>query len=228
MGVHDGHRERLRGNFIRHGLDSFNDINALELLLFYAIPRRDTNVTAHALLEAFGSLHGVFSASVQELCQVPGIGENTAALICLIPQLMRKSRISKASAIRTILNSEDAGNYLLPRFMYEEDEVVLMLCLDSQSRVISCTEMGRGVVNSVETSIRRIVETALKNKASSVIMAHNHPDGLAIPSKEDDAVTKKISESLSMVDITLADHLVIAEEEFVSYGDSGFFGAYGY
>lgn len=227
MGVHDGHRERLRDRFINHGLDSFNDINALELLLFYAIPRRDTNVIAHALLDTFGSLSNVFSASVQELCQVPGIGENAAALICLLPQLMKKSAVSKAAAIQTILCSEDAGNYLLPRFLYEEDEVVLMLCLDSQSRIINCTEIGRGVVNAVETSIRRIVETALKNKATSVIMAHNHPDGLAMPSIEDDAVTKKISESLSLVGITLADHLVVAGEDFFSYRDSGYLGSYG-
>lgn len=221
MSVHDGHRERLRNSFINHGLDGFSDITALELLLFYAIPRRDTNVIAHALLDAFGSLSAVFSASVQELCQVPGIGENSAALIRMIPQLMKKSMVSRAEAIQTIMSSEDAGNYLLPRFMYEEDEIVLMLCLDSQRRVIGCTEMGRGVVNAVEINIRRIVETALKSKAASVIIAHNHPDGLAVPSKEDDEVTKKISASLALMGIPLADHLVIAGDDYASYRDLG-------
>lgn len=91
MGVHDGHRDRLRARFLEYGLDNFNDLNALELLLFYAIPRRDTNEIAHALLECFGSLEGVFYASERELLQVPGIGTNAAALIRLVPQLMKKA-----------------------------------------------------------------------------------------------------------------------------------------
>ena len=78
MGVHDGHRERLKERFIEHGLTSFNELNALEMLLFYAIPRKDTNPIAHALLDRFGSLNAVFDASVRELCEVEGIGQNAA------------------------------------------------------------------------------------------------------------------------------------------------------
>ena len=90
MGVHDGHRERLRARFAEHGLESFNELNALELLLCYAIPRRDTNELAHRLLDAFGSLSGVFQASMQELTSIPGIGENAAALILMVPQIVEK------------------------------------------------------------------------------------------------------------------------------------------
>ena len=106
MGVHDGHRERLRKSFLEHGLQGMHDINALELLLFYAIPRRDTNEIAHHLLERFGTLDGVFSASSEELCEVDGIGENAAALIALIPEIMKKSRLSKAKEIKQIRSSE--------------------------------------------------------------------------------------------------------------------------
>ena len=94
MGVHDGHRERLKSRFLEHGIDSFNDLNALELLLFYAIPRRDTNVIAHALLDRFGGLSGVFEASVPELTDVPGVGENAALLLKLVPQMMKKYELS--------------------------------------------------------------------------------------------------------------------------------------
>ena len=111
MGVHDGHRERLRKSYLEHGLMSMNDINALELLLFYAIPRRDTNEIAHHLLERFGSLDAVFSAPVEELREVDGIGESAAALITLIPDIMKKSRLSKSREIRQIRSSEDAGAY---------------------------------------------------------------------------------------------------------------------
>lgn len=221
MGVHDGHRDRLRDRFREHGLDSFNDLNALELLLFYAIPRRDTNEIAHALLDHFGSLHAVFEASEQELCAVPGVGLQAATLLRLLPQVMRKSACSKAVNIKTIRTTAEAAKYLIPRFLYEQDEVILLLCLDSQKRVITCAEVGRGVVNASETSLRRIVETALKHKSASVILAHNHPDGVACPSVEDDVMTKQIFRSLSLVGISLEDHIVVAGEAYASFRDIG-------
>lgn len=221
MSVHDGHRERMKTSFKKNGLDSMNDVNALELLLFYAIPRRDTNVIAHALLDHFGSLFRVFSASIQELCAVEGVGENTAILISMIPQLVRKSMVSDAEKISVIKNSKDAGKYLVPRFAFEQDEVALLVCLDSQKRVIGCFELGRGVVNKVSVDVRKVVELALRYKASSVILAHNHPDSFALPSLADTAMTEQIYRSLRLVGITLADHIIVSGEDYVSYLDSG-------
>lgn len=221
MGVHDGHRDRLRQSFLEHGLMSMNDINALELLLFYAIPRRDTNEIAHHLLDRFGSLDGVFSAPAEELQEVDGIGENAAALLTLIPEIMKKSRVSKAREIRQIRSSDDAGAYLLPYFMNERDEVVYLLCLDTKRCVICCAEMGRGVVNSVDTGIRRIVERALKVRASSAIIAHNHPDGIALPSREDEVFTRALFNALETVGIRLEDHIIVAEDDYISMADTG-------
>lgn len=221
MSVHDGHRERLRDRFREHGLNDFNELNALELLLFYAIPRRDTNEIAHALLGHFGSLQSIFEASERELCAVPGVGVRTASLLRLVPQMMRKSAVSRADGIRSIRSPDDAGRYLLPRFLYEQNEVVLLLCLDSRKRVIACVEVGRGVVNATETSLRLIVETALKYKSASVILSHNHPDGIARPSVEDDAVTAQVMKSLALVGIPLNDHIIVAGEEYVSYKQMG-------
>ena len=221
MGVHDGHRERLRARFAEHGLDSFNELNALELLLCYAIPRRDTNEIAHRLLDAFGSLSGVFQASMQELTSVPGIGENAATLILMVPQIVKKAHVSKAKEIKIIRNSTDAGNYLLPYFLDEPDEIVMMLCLDNKRAVICCREMGRGVVNCVDANIRRMVETALKVKTTTVIVAHNHPNGVALPSREDDNFTRTLYRSLGLLGITLEDHIIVANDEFVSLADSG-------
>lgn len=221
MGVHDGHRERLRARFAEHGLDSFNELNALELLLCYAIPRRDTNEIAHRLLDAFGSLSGVFQASMQELTSVPGIGENAATLILMVPQIVKKAHVSKAKETKIIRNSTDAGNYLLPYFLNEQDEIVMMLCLDNKRAVICCREMGRGVVNCVDANIRRMVETALKVKTTTVIIAHNHPNGVALPSREDDNFTRTLYRSLGLLGITLEDHIIVANDEFVSLADSG-------
>ena len=221
MGVHDGHRERLRARFAEHGLDSFNELNALELLLCYAIPRRDTNEIAHRLLDAFGSLSGVFQASMQELTSIPGIGENAATLILMVPQIVKKAHVSKARETKIIRNSTDAGNYLLPYFLDEPDEIVMMLCLDNKRAVICCREMGRGVVNCVDANIRRMVETALKVKTTTVIIAHNHPNGVALPSREDDNFTRTLYRSLGLLGITLEDHIIVANDEFVSLADSG-------
>ena len=203
MGVHDGHRERLRARFAEHGLESFNELNALELLLCYAIPRRDTNEIAHRLLDAFGSLSGVFQASMQELTSIPGIGENAATLILMVPQIVKKAHVSKAY------------------FLDEPDEIVMMLCLDNKRAVICCREMGRGVVNCVDANIRRMVETALKVKTTTVIVAHNHPNGVALPSREDDNFTRTLYRSLGLLGITLEDHIIVANDEFVSLADSG-------
>ena len=221
MGVHDGHRERLRARCAEHGLESFNELNALELLLCYAIPRRDTNEIAHRLLDAFGSLSGVFQASMQELTSIPGIGENAATLILMVPQIVKKAHVSKAKEIKIIRNSTDAGNYLLPYFLDEPDEIVMMLCLDNKRAVICCREMGRGVVNCVDANIRRMVETALKVKTTTVIVAHNHPNGVALPSREDDNFTRTLYRSLGLLGITLEDHIIVANDEFVSLADSG-------
>lgn len=220
MNLHEGHRERLRRSFLENGLQSMNDINALELLLFYALPRRDTNEIAHLLLERFGSLDGVFSASLEDLCEIEGIGEYAATLLLLIPEIVKKSRISKSREIRQIKSSEDAGNYLLPYFMNERDEVLYMLCLDSKRTVICCTEMGRGIVNSVDASVRRLVEKALKVKACSVIIAHNHPDGIALPSREDDIFTRCLYNAMETVGIRLEDHIIVADEDYISFADT--------
>ncbi len=221
MGIHDGHRKRLRDNFLENGLGGFHSITALELLLSYSIPRKDTNPIAHALLDRFGSLRDVFDASEQELCEVEGVGQGTAALIRLVPQIMRKSAVEKAAEMNCILSTQIARDYLMPFFLFERDELFIMLCLDSQKRVIKCQELSRGVVNSVNVDVRRVLETALKNRAVSVILAHNHPDGLARNSHEDDMTTRQIYISLRTVGINLADHLIFAGDEVFSYLDSG-------
>ena len=223
MGVHDGHRERLKSRFLEHGMDSFNDLNALELLLFYAIPRRDTNVIAHALLDRFGGLSGVFDASIPELTDVPGIGENAALLIKLVPQMMKKCELSKVSDMRTFHKSSQVAQFLIPRFLEEREELVLVLCLDTRNNLLCCEVLNRGVVNAVDISTRRLVEHALKHKASAVVLAHNHPDGVAMPSREDEIFTGKAQEALRLMGIRMMDHIIVAGTNYFSMRDSGFY-----
>lgn len=223
MNIHDGHRERMKNRFLEHGLEGFEDHNVLELLLFYALPRQDVNPLAHRLVEKFGSLSAVFDAPVDELKSTPGIGENTAVFIKLLPQVARRYMMSRSSIEDIIDSSKKAGDYLVPRFYAERDEVVYMICLDAKCKVLNCKLLFRGSVNAAGVSIRKIVETALSYNSTSVILAHNHTSGIALPSREDMDTTRRVAAALAAVDITLFDHIVVADDDFVSLADTGFF-----
>ena len=214
--MHEGHRARVKKRFLEEGLDHFSDIQALELLLFYALPRVDTNPIAHRLLDRFGSLSQVLEASPEELCKVPGVGENGALLLNLIPQMGRFYMTDRAKSATILTSLEQCAEFLVPRFFGRKLETVFLLCLDAKCKVLCCKELGEGSVNSTGLSIRRVVETALGVNASSAVLAHNHPSGLAIPSPEDIQTTRRIAMALQAVEITLVDHIIVADDDYVS------------
>ena len=224
MGIHDGHREKLRRRFLDGGLDTFADHEALELLLFYAIPRRDTNELAHRLMEHYGTLDAVLTAPLEELMQISGIGENAAALIRLVPRLAQKARLSAAAREIVLSDAERMGEYLLERFRGEKNEVIYQLCLDRKGKLIVCRRLNEGGVDSSELNIRRLVENALLSSASMVVLAHNHPSGIALPSPEDYVTTDRVEEALRVVGVQLVDHIIVADDDYVSMAASGILG----
>ncbi|MBO4929652.1 MAG: DNA repair protein RadC [Clostridia bacterium] len=220
MGLHDGHRQRLIQRFLEEDLDNFEPHNVLELLLFYAIPRKDTNELAHVLIDTFGSLKGVFDAPYEELVKVNGIGSNAAALLKLVPSLTRTYYSSDARGM-ILDTSEKSGEYFLPYYIGQTEEVVRLACLDAGGKVISNQILHRGSANAAEVNIRKIVNIALRNNAMGVILAHNHPGGLPLPSEEDVATTKSIREALIPMGILLMDHIIVAGQDYVSMARSG-------
>ena len=225
MSMHTGHRQRLKQQFIENGLDGFTDIQVLELLLFYSIPRIDTNPIAHSLLERFGGLDRVLEAPPTELMEVEGIGENAATFLSLITVASRYYQIKRSENVKILTSVADCGNYLLPHFHGRTNETVFLLCLDAKCKVLCCKELGEGSVNSASVPIRRIVETALLSKAVSVVLAHNHPSGVALPSPEDVVSTRRTAAALAAVEITLVDHIIVADDDFVTLGQSGMYRA---
>ena len=222
MGIHDGHREKMRQRFLKSGLESFADHEALELLLYYAIPRRDTNPIAHALMERYGSLSAVLSAPPEDLKNVEGIGDSGAVLLRLVAQLCQKARLADAER-ETVLSSVDrVGAYLLDRFSGERNEVIYQLCLDRKGRLLACKRLGEGGVASADLDIRRLMENALITNASTVVLAHNHPSGIALPSQEDYASTERARRALETIGVRLTDHIIVADGDFVSMADSGY------
>lgn len=222
MNIHDGHREKMRQRFLKGGLETFADHEALELLLYYAIPRRDTNPIAHALMERYGSLTAVLSAPVEDLKKVEGVGESAAILLKLVPQVCRKARMADAAQENVLNSSEKAGAYLLERFAGEKNEVVYQLCLDRKGKLIACKRVGEGGVANAELNIRRVMENAILTSASAVILSHNHPSGIALPSQDDYAATRRVQEALRTIGVALTDHIIVADGDFVSMADSGY------
>lgn len=223
MGIHDDHRKRMKQKFIDTGMDSFADHEVLELLLYYAIARRDVNPIAHELLNKFGSLSAVFDAPIEALHEVDGIGEHSAMLIKMLPQIARRYLISKSSADNVLNSVEKAGKYVQSFFFSMKKECVYVVCLDAKNKVITSKCVTTGDVDSVPLSPRQVVEFALANNAISVIIAHNHPNGLAIPSASDTNTTRKIQDALKTVGIRMLDHIIVADDDFVSLKDNGFF-----
>jgi DNA repair protein RadC len=223
MAMHDGHRQRLKARFRTEGLDNFDEVQVLELLLFYCIPRIDTNPLAHRLLDRFGSLAQVLEAPASELERVEGMGSNAATFLSLTTAVGRYYLVNR-SGQNTILNTtEKCGQYLISHFYGRRNETVFLLCLDAKCKLLCCREIGEGSVNSAGIPVRRIVETALAANATSVVLAHNHPSGLAFPSNEDVVTTRRVATALDTVGVFMADHIIVAEDDFVSLAQSGLY-----
>ncbi len=220
---HTGHRQRLKDRFLHEGLEHFDDIHALELLLFYAIARKDTNPIAHALLDRFGSIAGVLEARQEDLMEVEGIGESAAVLLKLIPQFMGRYLKDTREPGNILTTTMQCGQYLQPYFFAAREEMVYLLMLDAKCKVLDCRLIQKGSVNTAGVSVRKIVEAALSANATSVVLAHNHTSGIALPSEADKETTRRLWSALQAVDIMLADHIIVAGNDFVSLSDDGFF-----
>ena len=223
MTIHKDHRRRVKDRFLGEGLDCFDELHALELLLFFSIPQRDVNPLAHKLLDHFGNLHQVLKAPPEQLMAVEGVGEHTAILLGLVKGLSQKYLIDYDEKHIQLLTLESCGKYLMDRFVGRRDEVVMLLCLDAKRMPLCCRIVSEGSVNSAEISIRKVVEAALAVNATSVVLAHNHPSGIAVPSGEDVVTTRRMAMALDAVGITLDDHVVVADRDYVSLVQSGYY-----
>ena len=217
-----GHRDRVRERYLKTGLDSFQEYEALELLLFYAVPRKDTKPTAKNLIARFGSLPAVLDATVQELTEA-GLSKNAAILLKLVPGMSRYYAVKTDGAGQTVRSTSDAGRILCAMFRHELEESVRLLCLNAGGKVLKLDLLNEGDINAVHFSVRKIVETALSAKAVSVILAHNHPGGTLTPSKEDIDATNSAKTALSTVGIQLLDHLIISGDRYCSLREEGYF-----
>lgn len=221
--IHAGHRARQKEKFRAHGLDSFTDVEALEMLLYYAIPRADTNELAHLLLDRFHGFRGVLEADMDELESVPGVGENAATLLRLVTALNTRYQRAGHKRGTSVSGSAEIGAFLQHEFDFRNRECSALLCLDPGGHVIECHILAEGTSAMVELSAREIMQYVLQDKAARVVLAHNHVAGVALPSNADLSATARIYHMLRMIGVELLDHLVFCDGDFVSMRESGHF-----
>ena len=215
--MHEGHRQRLTDRFLNEGLEGFKDHEILEYLLFYVLPRIDTNAIAHRLIETFGSLSGVFEADAKDLEQIEGVGSKSAAYISMFPEVFRayqRSKLGKRPSISTIKDACEFAKSLLFGKTYEQFYVIW---LDTQNRVIHNERLSEGGISESPIYLNKIAAAALRHHAVKGVIAHNHPGGNVTPSKFDISTTHDIMQALNLLGIELIDHIIISEDAYFSF-----------
>lgn len=220
MGIHQGHRERMKQEFLQGGLEHFSEPRVLELLLFYSRLQGDVNPLAHRLLETFGSLSGVLDAPPEELAKVSGVGENTVVLLKLIPAIAARYLACRAGGEVIPADSQSLFELFQPCFFAARNELSYLACFDSKLKLLGLKKISEGSPTANEISVRKISSEALALNATVVVLAHNHPSGLATPSEEDIFTTRFIQNALRPLGITLYDHVILADGDMVSLRDS--------
>ena len=219
--LHDGHRDRVKDKFLESGFTKETPAHEiLELVLFYSVPRKDTNELAHKLLNEFGSLSGVLNARPEQLMKFPGITKNTAVLFKMILETARVYNIEVASDRNVFKSSEEIGEYIFGQFVGVPDEKFGLLSLSNNGKLLSYDIVSVGDISSVGVSTRKVIEIVLRSRATTVVIAHNHPGGLALPSATDLETTKRIAEALKHIGVHLYDHIIVADGDFVSLAQS--------
>lgn len=214
--MHSGHRERMKQRFRETGLNGFDDINALELLLFYAVPRQDTNPIAHALIDRFGTLHDVIDAPYDDLIKVPGVGVNVATFLKLIPAICKRYTKGKQKRKIAYVSLQELEDFIVPLFSFDMDETLYLICFDAGNHITYCEAVASGNPDSIHVEPRKIVQLAMDKRAVRVVLAHNHPSGVAVPSPSDVSLTHTIKDALRLFNIELMDHFIVAENLCVS------------
>lgn len=223
--LHEGHRERVRQEFLQHGFDQNTPPHKiLELLLFYCVQRADTNPIAHELIAKYGSVAAVLDAPVEELAAFKGLSERSAVLLKLIMPTAQRYIYDKREQKPTFCSLDGIGKYILSKYLGETKEKIGVMCLDVKGALISFEFLGEGDVASVGISMRSLAKIALGGNATAAVLCHNHPGGIAIPSESDVLVTAQAAETLSKIGVQLIDHIIVSDTDFVSMAQSEKYG----
>lgn len=219
-GAHDGHRDRMREKYRRNGFNGMAEHEILEMLLYYSIPRKNTNEIAHELINRFGSLSAVLEAPEERLIEVKGVSKTSATLIRMIIPLYNEYK-KGINSIKRFKNPDECGEYLLEYFAGELNEHIVVVSIDASCRIIGFDDICSGDAGGVTLNFKKIIGIILKYPlATSVIIAHNHPGGIALPSREDIEATEELHNAFDSIGISFVDHIIVADDEYISMASS--------
>lgn len=218
--LHEGHRARLKEKFLNQGFNGMPEHEILEIILFYSIPRCNTNELAHALLNKFGTLNSVFGADIESLQEIPGIGSTTAFFLHIIPEIARIYELEKRSKNCDCLNSKNICSLMLSQYIGRKQECVYLALADTKGNLIDIFSLFEGNLSCAPIYIREIVLLAIKHNAKYAILSHNHPSGSCLPSINDVEASYKIKSALNSVDVQFWDHIIVTDEEVLSLRES--------
>jgi len=217
--IHSGHRRRVKDEFRKLGLEHFPPHKILELLLFYTIPRGDTNEISHRLIERFGSISGVLGAPLDLLERSPGIGPESAAYLKMIGSVARLYHQDGKAEVKSVRTTEQAKSFMRQQLVHEQVECFQMLCLGRNGNILYSERIFQGNSGKVDIIISDILHLALSSRATKVVIAHNHPGGICNPSREDLHTTGLVSGELRRLDIELTDHIIVADDGVCSMAE---------
>jgi DNA repair protein RadC len=218
---HKGHRERLKKKYRITGIEALHDYEALELLLCYVIRQGDVKPVAKALLKTFGSIKGVIDADMEDLEKVRGVGSSSSVALKLVKDLCALYLKQHAMEKPQITCTSELVNYCKTSLGGVKDEQFRVIFLDAQNRIINVEIIQEGIVNQAVVYPRKVLENALRQKASAIILLHNHPSGNVRPSDADIRLTRTIQETAKILDILVHDHIIIGENRFFSFREEG-------
>ncbi len=222
--MHSGHRKRMKERFYNeNGFEHFAQHEVLEMLLYSTIARNDTNPLGHELIRRFGNIANVFDASPEELKEVPGIGENSAFLLSMIPHLARVYTQTKWDKRQSLSSTELAGRFAVNLFIGKPHEEFWMICVDSNRRVFYQGPVATGTINEVPAYPRLVVQEVLKHNAQNVIFTHNHPSGSVHPSEADVEATEALLTAMEAIHVNVIDHIIVSGNSFYSMAEHDFY-----
>lgn len=213
---HEGHRARLKNRFLKEGLERFEEHNVLELMLFYGIPYKDTNDIAHSLIEKFGSFERVLEAPVERLCDVDGVGENTAIMLKLFHAVNKYYDEKKHQLKVRLSNPDDIVTFVKAHCRFRSEEVFTVFALDGDCKYLAYEDISTGSAGMTEVNTRKAVDFMLRSKAACAIVTHNHPSGNLTASVQDMTATRRLADALRIIDVKLLDHIIIGDDEYLS------------
>ncbi|MDD3766163.1 MAG: DNA repair protein RadC [Eubacteriales bacterium] len=207
---------------LKHGIESFQPHEVLELYLFTLLPRVDTNHIAHALLQKFGTFEGVCNAPLEELMKVKGIGRKTAQQIKLFPYFVKAYQLSAHGDKISFRSINEIGEYCVKLYTGVVNEIMYVLCLDASNKLVNQVLVAEGTPSEVYVEPRQIVEHVIHTTTCSVVLCHNHPGGTLMPSQNDIETNKRIKVALEAIGIRLLDHIIVAKGNYITFNNHKF------